>query len=163
MLSWLVLMKIKKTLKSHSRSLLETEFLENMCTKPEGMPPAPPISGRPRKLRRCRGERQLRYAQRERATAGALARRSRYGRIRLSLVRNNTGWQCYCVSFQNNASLDDFDRIKTLGTGSFGRVMLVQHKTNKDYFAMKILDKQKVMTSRAASSTIIHTTMYRAS
>lgn len=45
---------------------------------------------------------------------------------------------------QNTAALDDFDRIKTLGTGSFGRVMLVQHKVTKDYHAMKILDKQKV-------------------
>ena len=46
--------------------------------------------------------------------------------------------------FQNTACLDDFDRIKTLGTGSFGRVMLVQHKQNREYYAMKILDKQKV-------------------
>ena len=45
---------------------------------------------------------------------------------------------------QNTAGLDDFDRIKTLGTGSFGRVMLVQHKATKEYYAMKILDKQKV-------------------
>ena len=46
--------------------------------------------------------------------------------------------------FQSNCTLDDFDRIKTLGTGSFGRVMLVQHKQQKEYYAMKILDKQKV-------------------
>jgi len=46
---------------------------------------------------------------------------------------------------QNTAALDDFDRIKTLGTGSFGRVMLVQHKATKEYYAMKILDKQKVI------------------
>jgi protein kinase A len=45
---------------------------------------------------------------------------------------------------QNTAQLDDFDRLKTLGTGSFGRVMLAQHKEKKSYFAMKILDKQKV-------------------
>ena len=31
-----------------------------------------------------------------------------------------------------------------MGTGSFGRVMLVQHKANKTHYAMKILDKQKV-------------------
>ena len=46
--------------------------------------------------------------------------------------------------FQNTASLEDFDRLKTLGTGSFGRVMLAQHKEKKTYYAMKILDKQKV-------------------
>lgn len=47
----------------------------------------------------------------------------------------------------NTASLDDYERIKTLGTGSFGRVMLVQKKNGSDankHFAMKILDKQKV-------------------
>ena len=50
-----------------------------------------------------------------------------------------------CIEFfQNTACLDDFDRLKTLGTGSFGRVMLAQHKENKSYYAMKILDKQKV-------------------
>ena len=49
-----------------------------------------------------------------------------------------------CCLLQNTASLDDFERLKTLGTGSFGRVMLVQHKATTNYFAMKILDKQKV-------------------
>lgn len=51
-------------------------------------------------------------------------------------------------SSTNTASLDDYERIKTLGTGSFGRVMLVQRKTGPDagkHFAMKILDKQKVV------------------
>ncbi len=46
--------------------------------------------------------------------------------------------------FQNTASLEDFERLKTLGTGSFGRVMLAQHKEKKQFYAMKILDKQKV-------------------
>ncbi|XP_043388462.1 cAMP-dependent protein kinase catalytic subunit alpha isoform X4 [Chelonia mydas] len=46
---------------------------------------------------------------------------------------------------QNTASLDQFDRIKTLGTGSFGRVMLVKHKDTGNHYAMKILDKQKVV------------------
>ena len=48
---------------------------------------------------------------------------------------------------KNTACLDDFERAKTLGTGSFGRVMLVQHKQSKEYYAMKILDKQKVSFS----------------
>ncbi|ESO92549.1 hypothetical protein LOTGIDRAFT_190501 [Lottia gigantea] len=55
---------------------------------------------------------------------------------------------------QNNACLDDFERIKTLGTGSFGRVMLVQHKANKDFFAMKILDKQKVVKLKQVEHTL---------
>ena len=48
------------------------------------------------------------------------------------------------VFLQNTASLDQFERKKTLGTGSFGRVMLVRHKEHGNYHAMKILDKQKV-------------------
>ncbi|XP_046544763.1 cAMP-dependent protein kinase catalytic subunit alpha isoform X2 [Haliotis rubra] len=53
-----------------------------------------------------------------------------------------------------NACLDDFDRIKTLGTGSFGRVMLVQHKATRNYLAMKILDKQKVVKLKQVEHTL---------
>ncbi|OQR73773.1 cAMP-dependent protein kinase catalytic subunit alpha isoform 3 [Tropilaelaps mercedesae] len=54
----------------------------------------------------------------------------------------------------NTAILDDFDRIKTLGTGSFGRVMLVKHRNAGDYFAMKILDKQKVVKLKQVEHTL---------
>nr|AAY84715.1 protein kinase A catalytic subunit [Lymnaea stagnalis] len=55
----------------------------------------------------------------------------------------------------SSCCLDDFDRIKTLGTGSFGRVMLVQHKgENKAYYAMKILDKQKVVKLKQVEHTL---------
>ena len=64
----------------------------------------------------------------------------------------------YLLPFQNTACLEDFDRVKTLGTGSFGRVMLAQHKDKKSYYAMKILDKQKVSTtsfSRPSDSDLL--------
>ena len=48
----------------------------------------------------------------------------------------------------------DFERLKTLGTGSFGRVMLVQHKKSKSYSAMKILDKQKVVKLKQVEHTL---------
>ena len=51
---------------------------------------------------------------------------------------------CFFFFVYNTACLDEFERIKTLGTGSFGRVMLVRHRENGKYYAMKILDKQKV-------------------
>ncbi|CAD5209468.1 unnamed protein product [Bursaphelenchus okinawaensis] len=54
----------------------------------------------------------------------------------------------------NTAQLDDFDRIKTLGTGSFGRVMLVKHKATDAYYAMKILDKQKVVKLKQVEHTL---------
>lgn len=55
---------------------------------------------------------------------------------------------------QSNAKLDDFDRIKTLGTGSFGRVMLVKHKANKTFHALKILDKAKVVKLKQVEHTL---------
>uniref|UniRef100_A0AAQ4Q814 cAMP-dependent protein kinase n=1 Tax=Gasterosteus aculeatus aculeatus TaxID=481459 RepID=A0AAQ4Q814_GASAC len=49
-------------------------------------------------------------------------------------------WEC---PPQSATCLDDFDRLKTLGTGFLWRVMLVKHKATEQHFAMKILDKQK--------------------
>jgi protein kinase A len=64
-------------------------------------------------------------------------------------------------SSANTADLDDFDRIKTLGTGSFGRVMLVRHKTaavavggKEKYCAMKVLDKRQVVKMKQIEHTI---------
>lgn len=52
-------------------------------------------------------------------------------------------FKCWSVP-QNTAGLEDFERLKTLGTGSFGRVMLVRHRETGQHYAMKILNKQKV-------------------
>ncbi|CAF0956398.1 unnamed protein product [Adineta steineri] len=55
---------------------------------------------------------------------------------------------------QNTAKPDDFDRIRTLGTGSFGRVMLVKHQSSGGFYAMKILDKQKVVKLKQIEHTL---------
>ncbi|XP_068778945.1 cAMP-dependent protein kinase catalytic subunit alpha isoform X4 [Struthio camelus] len=55
---------------------------------------------------------------------------------------------------QNTASLEQFERIRTLGTGSFGRVMLVRHKDSGHHYAMKILDKQKVVKLKQIEHTL---------
>ncbi|CAG5897878.1 unnamed protein product [Menidia menidia] len=55
---------------------------------------------------------------------------------------------------QQTAALDHFERQKTLGTGSFGRVMLVKHKDSGQHFAMKILDKQKVVKLKQIEHTL---------
>jgi hypothetical protein len=66
--------------------------------------------------------------------------------FRRNYLENRSIDPCCSCPFQNTACLDDFERLKTLGTGSFGRVMLAQHKEKKQFYAMKILDKQKVRT-----------------
>ena len=38
--------------------------------------------------------------------------------------------------------LDNYKIIRELGTGSFGRVMLVQHKVTKKQYAIKSIDKR---------------------
>ncbi|XP_032624288.2 cAMP-dependent protein kinase catalytic subunit alpha-like [Chelonoidis abingdonii] len=55
---------------------------------------------------------------------------------------------------QNTATLDQFERIKTLGTGSFGRVLLVKHKESGNYYAMKVLEKQKVVKLKQIEHTL---------
>lgn len=59
-------------------------------------------------------------------------------------------WTQPAPAAKGGAKLDDFERVKTLGTGSFGRVMLVYEKSDtsaKDrrYYAMKMLDKEKIV------------------
>ncbi|KAG9397177.1 Protein kinase domain [Carpediemonas membranifera] len=44
--------------------------------------------------------------------------------------------------------LDDFEYLKTVGTGTFGRVRLVKHKVTGRFYAMKILDKKSVVQHR---------------
>ncbi|XP_055336516.1 cAMP-dependent protein kinase catalytic subunit 1-like [Paramacrobiotus metropolitanus] len=58
---------------------------------------------------------------------------------------------------KNSAShrtLNDFDRIKTLGAGSFGRVILVKSKDRGEYLAMKILDKEKIVKMKQVEHTM---------
>lgn len=67
--------------------------------------------------------------------------------LKLLLVLSHTYMQA-------PVKLDDFDRVKTLGTGSFGRVMLSQKKETKEYYAMKILEKQKVVKLKQVEHTL---------
>ncbi|XP_043492016.1 cAMP-dependent protein kinase catalytic subunit beta-like [Polistes fuscatus] len=46
---------------------------------------------------------------------------------------------------EQNGKLDDFERIRTVGTGAFGRVVLVKHKATSGFYAMKILQKARIV------------------
>jgi len=44
--------------------------------------------------------------------------------------------------------LEEFEQIRTIGTGATGIVKLVQDKQTRHHYAMKIVDKQKVIEIR---------------
>jgi serine/threonine protein kinase len=50
--------------------------------------------------------------------------------------------------------LQDFTVMRTLGTGSFGRVHLVKEKDGKQFFAMKALTKSEIVKNRQIEHTI---------
>lgn len=50
-------------------------------------------------------------------------------------------------------TLADFDILRTLGTGSFGRVHLVQSKHNQRFYAVKVLKKNQVVKMKQVEHT----------
>ena len=42
-------------------------------------------------------------------------------------------------------TIEDFKIIKSLSSGAYGKVCLVQKNSSGDYFAMKIIDREKTM------------------
>jgi len=50
-------------------------------------------------------------------------------------------------------SLEDFDLLKVLGKGGFGKVMLVRKKNTTDIYAMKVLKKEAVIRRNQGAPT----------
>jgi serine/threonine protein kinase len=40
--------------------------------------------------------------------------------------------------------MNDFSSLKVLGTGTYGKVMLVRHKKTNGFYAMKVLKKERI-------------------
>jgi len=60
----------------------------------------------------------------------------------------------YNENQKNNGNINDFRIAKTLGSGSFGRVVLVKHNPTGDYYAMKVLIKEKIIKMRQVDHTL---------
>ena len=50
-------------------------------------------------------------------------------------------------------NIEDFKILKVLGRGSYGKVMLIQHKEEGDLFALKTLRKKKVIKTSQVEHT----------
>ena len=55
--------------------------------------------------------------------------------------------------FKSKITLDDFQTVKVLGTGAFGKVSLVYNEELKRYFAMKALKKEYIKKSQQTKHT----------
>ena len=60
------------------------------------------------------------------------------------------------VSFQKNkkevARLEDFDRLKLVGKGTFGKVFKVKHRKTGNIYAMKTIRKDTVLDNQSLDS-----------
>lgn len=52
------------------------------------------------------------------------------------------------MASKRKVSLTDYELTTTLGTGSFGRVMLCKNKKSGEYYAMKRLKKADIIKLR---------------
>ncbi|XP_062548507.1 cAMP-dependent protein kinase catalytic subunit beta-like [Armigeres subalbatus] len=53
-----------------------------------------------------------------------------------------------------DSGLQEFDVLKTLGTGAFGVVKLIRRKNTEEYFALKILSKEKIVRHKQLQHTV---------
>jgi serine/threonine protein kinase len=72
-------------------------------------------------------------------------------------VQVNSGSSADAMASRNEAPklhLKDFEIMRTLGTGSFGRVHLAKLNSNGAYYAMKALKKSEIIKLRQVEHTI---------
>lgn len=53
-----------------------------------------------------------------------------------------------------NTYVNNYEKIRTLGSGSFGRVMLAKNVSSNQYFAIKLLDREKIVQMKQIDHTM---------
>ena len=51
-------------------------------------------------------------------------------------------------------SIDDFEMLKLIGTGSYGRVILACHKQSEEVYAIKMLKKKHLIKKNQVEHTL---------
>ncbi|CAH0726436.1 unnamed protein product, partial [Brenthis ino] len=62
--------------------------------------------------------------------------------------------QRWCKKINSNITFTDLERVRTLGTGAFGRVILLRHANTHKFYAMKVLEKEKIVKMKQIDHTL---------
>lgn len=60
----------------------------------------------------------------------------------------------WCKETKSSVVFTELERVKTLGTGAFGRVVLLKHSKSLKFYAMKVLEKEKIMKMKQVEHTL---------
>ncbi|CAH3844545.1 cAMP-dependent protein kinase catalytic subunit 1-like [Pieris brassicae] len=60
----------------------------------------------------------------------------------------------WCKTWNSTVSFSNLEHIRTLGTGAFGRVILVRHSNSSKYYAMKVLEKERIIKMKQVDHTL---------
>ncbi|CAH0557426.1 unnamed protein product [Brassicogethes aeneus] len=82
-----------------------------------------------------------------------IKREDEYNAI-LNKLKNQFIEKYESIGPSGTSGLNNYERFRTLGTGSFGRVILVKKKSSENYYAMKILSKQQLVKTKQVEHTL---------
>jgi serine/threonine protein kinase len=85
--------------------------------------------------------------------AFARLRTARHGHLSIS-THNAQSWQKLINQNKVHLKPSDFDFLKLIGRGTFGRVFQVRKKDTRRIYAMKVLSKKEIVAKKEVAHTI---------